>query len=159
MYEYCRMYGYGEFWLIFGAAICPASSTFFHLGGLSGCSCVRLRLYILHKGSVGFLKGKMPNGVLPYAMTCVRRRSFVHHKVSGSYISWTVWPRSSKFFTNIHTNVVCCYTGYDVTSCFWSAIKYCTKCVKQVRSAKSLIVRPLFKLESQDFTRTSMPTY
>ena len=59
-------------------------------------------------------------GVLPYVMTCVRRprssSSIVHHKVSGSNISRTFWPRVTKCYTDIHTDLLYSRTGYDVTN-------------------------------------------
>ena len=39
-----------------------------------------------------------------------------------SYISRTVWPRITKFYTNLHTGRVYNHTGYDVTSYFWSEV-------------------------------------
>ena len=49
-----------------------------------------------------------------------RPASFVHHKLSGSNISRTVWRRITKFFTDIHTDLVYGKTGYNVTSYFRS---------------------------------------
>ena len=47
--------------------------------------------------------------------------SFVHHKVSGSHISKTVWTRINKYHTDIQMNLPCSHTGYDVISHFWRA--------------------------------------
>ena len=63
-----------------------------------------------------------PNGVLPYVMTCVRRRSFIHYKVSGSNVLRIVRPRITKFDTNIQANLVFNYTGYDITNYFQSEV-------------------------------------
>ena len=54
---------------------------------------------------------KTPNGVLPYVMTCVRRRSFFVH-LSGSF-SRTVWPRITIFYADIHTDLLNSHTWYD----------------------------------------------
>ena len=42
----------------------------------------------------------------------------VHHKVSGSNISRTVWPRITKFCTDVLADLVYRHTGYDFTSYF-----------------------------------------
>ena len=56
-------------------------------------------------------------------MTCVRCRSssFVHHKVSGSDISRTVWPWI--FYRHIHTHIVYSRVGHDVTNNFRSDVR------------------------------------
>ena len=46
--------------------------------------------------------------------------SVVHYKVCGSYISRPVWPRISKFYMDIHTDLVFSHAKYDVTSYFQS---------------------------------------
>ena len=43
----------------------------------------------------------------------------VHHKVSGLHVSKPVWPRITRFYRDIHTDLVHSYTGYDITSYFW----------------------------------------
>ena len=50
-----------------------------------------------------------------------RRRSFVNHKVSDSNISRTISPRITKFYTDIHTNLLNSHNGYGVSSYFQSA--------------------------------------
>ena len=50
-----------------------------------------------------------------------RRRSFVTH-LSQSYFSRTVWPRNTKFHTNLYTDTVHTYTGYDVANYFQSEV-------------------------------------
>ena len=57
--------------------------------------------------SVIFLD-KTPNVIsaLCHDSPAVRLSSFVYHKVSRSYISRTVWPRITQFYTNIQTNPV-----------------------------------------------------
>ena len=57
----------------------------------------------------------------PNVVTRICRRSFVHHNVSGLNISRIVWPRITKFYTDIHTDLLYSHTGHDVTSYFWSA--------------------------------------
>ena len=47
-----------------------------------------------------------------------RRRSPVRDKVRQSYISRTVWPSITKFYTIIHTGRFYNHTWYDVTSHF-----------------------------------------
>ena len=47
----------------------------------------------------------------------------VHHQVNSSNISRIVWPRITKFYRDIHTNLLCSHTGYDITSCFGLAVK------------------------------------
>ena len=61
--------------------------------------------------------GKKPNGV--FAL-CHDRRSFVVvvQKVIGSNTSRMVWPRVTKLYTDIHTDLLYSPTGYDITNCF-----------------------------------------
>ena len=42
--------------------------------------------------------------------------SFVHHKVNGSYISWTVWSRITKFYMDIRIDLVYSHTTNGVTT-------------------------------------------
>ena len=46
----------------------------------------------------------------------------VYHKVSVSNTPRTVWPRITKFYTDIHTDILCCCTEYDVTNYLWSKV-------------------------------------
>ena len=48
--------------------------------------------------------------------------SFVHHKVSGSNTSRTDRSRTTEFYTDVHANLLYNLTGYDVASCFRSAL-------------------------------------
>ena len=52
---------------------------------------------------------KTAKGVLSYAIICIRRRSSVHHKVSGSYISRT---RIIKFYRHIQHKLLYIYSGH-----------------------------------------------
>ena len=63
--------------------------------------------------------------------------SFIHNKVSGSYIARTVWPRLTKSrnqdITDIRINLLYSHTGYDVTSYFRSEVNL-KKTVKNATS-------------------------
>ena len=53
-----------------------------------------------------------------------RQPSFVvHHKVNCSNISRKLWPKITKFYTDIRINLCDNHTGYDVTNCFRLAAK------------------------------------
>ena len=54
----------------------------------------------------------------------VRRRSFVHHKVSGSCNERTVWHRITKVYLSIHIDLTYSLTGYDVTRHIMSAANW-----------------------------------
>ena len=41
-------------------------------------------------------------------------RSFVRHEISSSNISKPVWPRITKFYEDIHADIIYSQTGYDV---------------------------------------------
>ena len=65
-----------------------------------------------------------------FYMICIRRRAFiisVHHKVSGSYILQTVWPRIIKFYTDIHTEPSYSKATPDITSLTTSCQKLLQK--------------------------------
>ena len=55
--------------------------------------------------------------------------SLVGHKVRQLHISRTVLGRISKFYKDIHTDLLYSYSGYDATSYFWSEViaKNCRK--------------------------------
>ena len=40
--------------------------------------------------------------------------SFVRHEINSSNISKNVWPRITKFYGDIDTDIVYSHTGYDV---------------------------------------------
>ena len=51
--------------------------------------------------------------------------SFAHHKVRQSYILRTVWPRITRFYTDMHTDLIDICTRYDATSCFrWLQVEF-----------------------------------
>ena len=56
---------------------------------------------------------KMPNGISAFCRD-LRRLSLVRHIVSGSYNSNTVYPKITKFYTDIQTDVI--YSAQDTTS-------------------------------------------
>ena len=72
------------------------------------------------------LLSKTPQGVLPISTkgpsAVFRRRGSFYHNVSGSNISKTVWPRNTKFYRHIRTDLLYSRTGYDVTSYFRSDV-------------------------------------
>ena len=83
------------------------------------------------------LLGTGSKGVCPFATGSVdrrrRRSSFVvvHHKVSGSIISRTVWHRITKLYMTIHTDLLNSRTGYDIDIYFRPEViakKNCLKC-------------------------------
>ena len=47
-------------------------------------------------------------------------RSFVRHEISSWNIWKTIWPRITKFYRHIHTDILYSHTGYDVTIYFRS---------------------------------------
>ena len=63
----------------------------------------------------------------------------VRREISSSDISKTVWPRITKFYGDIHTDIVYIQTGYDVIICFRSAANRTNvKILGHVRVAISL---------------------
>ena len=78
--------------------------------------------YLLHNIS---FRQNARMAFLPIAVTsfCCRSSVFVHHKLSCSYTSRTVWPRFTKIYMDMHTDPVCSLTGYDVTGYVQAAIK------------------------------------
>ena len=70
---------------------------------------------------VGFLLG-VSKALRTIGIGLDHVRSFVRHEVSPSNISRTVYPIITKFYTNIHTEIVCCRIGYDVIIYFWSEV-------------------------------------
>ena len=46
----------------------------------------------------------------------------VHHKVSGSFILRTVWPRITKFYVDIHSDSFYSHNGYNIISYFPSKV-------------------------------------
>ena len=82
---------------------------------------------------------------LIYVMTSARRgrRSFVLHKVRQSYISRTVWPCITNFYTN--------HAGEDVTSYF------CLEVI-QVRKTAENDASDDFNIESLKLAYTSIST-
>ena len=77
--------------------------------------------FCLHHQLVGFLLDKANRRMafcyqrLPRSALFVRRHSFVRHKVSGSDILRTVLPRNTKFYTDIHADLLSTATP-DMTS-------------------------------------------
>ena len=57
-----------------------------------------------------------------WAFCCLTSAAVVHHKVSGSNISRTFSIKITKFYKNIHADLVYSNTGYDVTSNSRSAL-------------------------------------
>ena len=53
-------------------------------------------------------------------MTCVRWRRRL--KVRQLHMSRTVLARITKFYKDIHTDLLCSYSGYDAISYFWSEV-------------------------------------
>ena len=82
----------------------------------------------------------------------VRPPSFdiVHHKLSCSNISRTVWPRITTFYMDIHTDLLYSNNRYDVTNFFMSEV--ITKMPPPMASVG--ISREQFK-GSQNFTHLS----
>ena len=63
----------------------------------------------------------------PNAMISVPRCPLfvvVHHKMSWSNNSRTIWLRMINFWTDIQTDIPYSRIGYDVTSCFWLAANW-----------------------------------
>ena len=52
----------------------------------------------------------------PTPVQFVRLSFVVHHKLSGSYVSRTTWPRITKFYPDMHTDLVYTGTKYDFTT-------------------------------------------
>ena len=91
-----------------------------------------------------------------------RMASFVvHHKVSGSNISRTVWLRITKFHRYIHTDMLYSHTGYDVTSYFRSPFIEVRKTTENVASdgfGSNFSTRKWFSCLNFSVTRFTCPT-
>ena len=64
-------------------------------------------------------------GKTPWAFRAIgmlRQCSFFRHEISPSNISKTVWPRITKFYTVILTDILYSQTEYDVIICFQSEV-------------------------------------
>ena len=87
--------------------------------------------------------------------------SFIRHETRCSNISRTVWPKITKFYTDIHTDVVYSQTGMTSLAAsrrLRNPFKNCTNTRKTGPARQSLIIRPLFILESPKLAGTSMQT-
>ena len=84
-------------------------------------------------------------------------RSFVvRHKVKQLYISITIWPRITKFYTDIHTDRVYNSTGYDIINYFLSDVIYVQKRTKMtLPTATGAISRELFRSALSNFRSLS----
>ena len=96
---------------------CVVRPTFTHL---SEALAKGVRLLIVHGIT------SQPN-VLHWAFRAIgigfaNVRSFVRHEISSSNISKTVRPRITKFYGDIHTDIVYSHTGYDVIIYFQSEV-------------------------------------
>ena len=97
---------------------CQIKIPFYHslIGCTRRCNSVRF-----------FKKTKRHNIALPPIATIPSvgcRSSSVQHEVNGSYNSRTVWPRITRFYTDIQSDLLSSPTGYDVTGSLRSAAIY-----------------------------------
>ena len=91
--------------------------------------------------------------------------SFVQHEISSWNISRTVvWPRITKFYTDINTDIVYSHTGYDVIIYFWLEViakncrKYCFWWLRaQYLENGSSEDEEIFKKLLEDNTLTNLP--
>ena len=80
---------------------------------------------------------------------------FVRREINSSNMSKTIWPRITKFYRDIHTNIVYSHTGYEAIIYFRSKI-IAKKLLKiPLPTASGGISRKWFKLRSRNFTRLS----
>ena len=80
------------------------------------------------------------------------RPIFVRHEISSSNISKTVWPTTTKFYSDIHNDIVYSHTGHDVIIYFLSEVIGDKQSKMPPATASGGISRERFKLGSSSFT-------